>query len=186
MRDLIVVGFHERYRAADVLTQLRRMEWDWVIDLDDAVAVYRDVNGKLRIEQSVEPTSGEGAAWGALWGSLIGAILALPFTAGASAPAAGAAVVGIGALSGGTLGAASGLIDASWWKEDFGISEDFVNAVSTMLRPGDSAIFALIRSGNPEEIAKHFRGYGGTILRTSLTPAQAAKVEDVLHARPAA
>lgn len=62
MSDLIVVGFHERYRAADVLNQLRRMEWDWVIDLDDAVAVYRDVNGKLRIQQSVEPTSGEGAA----------------------------------------------------------------------------------------------------------------------------
>ena len=79
MRNLIVVGFKDRYRAADVLNQLRQMDFDWVVDLDDAVAVYRDSKGRLRMQQSYDLTTGEGAAWGGIWGSLIGAALSLPF-----------------------------------------------------------------------------------------------------------
>jgi uncharacterized membrane protein len=89
MSELVVVGFkQDKYRASAVLDQLRQLEFDWVIDLDDAVAVYRDFDGKLRVQQSYELTTGEGAAWGGLWGSLLGAVLAIPFTAGASAAAA--------------------------------------------------------------------------------------------------
>jgi uncharacterized membrane protein len=81
------------------------------------------------------------------------------------------------------LGAASGALDARWWKEDFGISEDFVSQVSHMVEPGDSAIFALIRTYNPDYVAEQFRGYGGTVLRTSLTKAQADKVQAVLEGK---
>ena len=102
-----------------------------MIDLDDAVAVYRDYNGKLRVQQSYELTTDEGAAWGGLWGSLIGAILAIPFTAGASAAAAAGALA-VGAASGTALGATAGAIDATWWKEDFGIDGDFVQEVGAL------------------------------------------------------
>jgi len=180
MRDLVVVGFHDQYRAADVLNELRRMNNDWVVDLDDAVAVYRDYKGRLRIQQSYDPTSREGAAWGALWGSLIGAALAIPFTGGASAAAAGAALA-VGALTGGAVGATGGAIDAAWWKDEAGISEDFVRRVGAMIAPGQSAIFALLETANPEAVAEQFRGYGGTILRTNLSPEQTAKVQAVLH-----
>ena len=90
MHNLIVVGFHNQYRAAEVLNELRRLSDDWVVDLDDAVAVYRDRHGNLRYQQSFALTVGQEAGWGALWGSLLGALLAAPFTAGASA-AVGAA-----------------------------------------------------------------------------------------------
>src|SRR6516165_5810638 len=101
MSELVVVGFkNDKYRASDVLDQLRQLDFDWVIDLDDAVAVYRDYDGKLRVQQSYELTTGQGAAWGGLWGSLIGSILAIPFTAGASTAAAAASAVAIGAASG--------------------------------------------------------------------------------------
>jgi len=182
MHELIVVGFHNQYRAAEVLNELWRMNDDWTVDLDDAVAVYRDRHGNLRYQQSVAPTTGECAAWGALWGSLLGALIAVPFTAGASA-AVGAAAVASGALAGGALAGTGGAIDAEWWKEDFGISEEFVDGVSNMIGPGDSAIFAWIDSADPELVAGRFRGLGGTVLRTTLTPAQSAKLEDVLHNR---
>ena len=81
MYNLIVVGFHNQYRAAEVLNELWRLNDDWVVDLDDAVAVYRDRHGNLRYQQSVAPTVGEGAALGGLWGSLLGALIASPFTA---------------------------------------------------------------------------------------------------------
>jgi len=180
MAELIVVGFKkDMYRASEVLNTLQEMHENWVVDLNDAVAVYRDYSGKLRVDQSYQMTSGEGAAWGGLFGGLVGAMLAAPFTGGASAAAALAA----GSLSGVALGATAGALDAESWKEDFGISEDFVQRIGTLVQPGDSAIFALLRSLDPDLVAAQFKGYGGTILRTTLSPEQRAKVEATLHSR---
>ena len=185
MPQLIVVGFKkDMYRASEVLNQLQNMDDDWVVDLHDAVAVYRDYNGKLRVDQSYQMTAGEGAGWGTLWGSLIGLTLAIPFTGGATAPAAGA--LAAGALAGGAMGAGLGAIDASWWKDEFGIPDDFVKQVGGMVQPGDSAIFALLRTADPALVADQFRGYGGTILTTTLSRDQQSKVENVLHNKVAA
>src|SRR5260370_23974951 len=186
MSELVVVGFkNDKYRESDVLDQLRQLDFDWVIDLDDAVAVYRDYDGKLRVQQSYELTTGEGAAWGGLWGSLIGAVLAIPFTGGASAAAAAGAVAA-GALSGTAVGATAGAIDASWWKEDFGIDDTFVREVGALVQPGDSAIFALIESGNPGIVAAQFKGYGGEGVRATVPPAPGPKIEKILRNSPAA
>src|SRR5271166_2559866 len=180
--ELIVVGFKkDMYRASEVLNELLELNDDWVVDLHDAVAVYRDYNGKLRVDQSYQMTTGEGAAWGGLWGLLIGATLAIPFTAGASAAAAAGAIAA-GAAGGTAIGAGAGAIDASSWKEEFGIPDEFVKRVSTMVQPGDSAIYAILRVGDPDVVADQFRGYGGTILRTTLTRDQQARVEKVLSA----
>jgi len=183
MSNLIVVGFKkDMYRASEVLNELNELDFEWVIDLHDAVAVYRDYSGKLRIDQSYQMTTGEGAGWGALWGSLIGLTLALPFTIGATAAVAAGAMA-VGALGGGTLGAAGGALDADWWKDSYGIDEDFVKEVGAMVQPGDSAIFALLRSADPTYVAEQFRGYGGTVLRSTLTPEQADKVQAVLDGK---
>ena len=185
MAQLIVVGFKkDMYRASEVLNELQAMDDDWVVDLHDAVAVYRDYNGKLRVDQSYQMTTGEGAGWGGLWGSLIGLTLAIPFTGGATAPAA--AVLAASAAAGGALGAGAGAIDASWWKDEFGIPDDFVKQVGTLIQPGDSAIYALLRTANPDIVADEFRGYGGTILTTTLSRGQQQKVERVLQNRVAA
>jgi uncharacterized membrane protein len=178
--ELIVVGFKkDMYRASEVLNELQELNDDWVVDLHDAVAVYRDYSGKLRVDQSYQMTTGEGAGWGALWGLMIGSILAIPFTAGASAAAAGAAVA-TGAVSGTAIGAGLGAIDASSWKDEFGIPDDFITRVGALVQSGDSAIFAILRVGNADIVADQFRGYGGTILRTTLSRDQQTKVEKVL------
>jgi uncharacterized membrane protein len=183
--NLIVVGFKkDMYRASEVLNALQALNDDWVVDLHDAVAVYRDYNGKLRVDQSYQMTTGEGAAWGGLMGSLIGLTLAaIPFTGGASAAAAGA--LAAGAAGGAAIGAGTGAIDASWWKNEFGIPDDFVKQVGAMIQPGDSAIYALLRTASPAIVADQFRGYGGTILSTTLSRDQQAKVEKVLSNRAA-
>jgi len=180
MAELIVVGFkNEMFRAAEALNMLKDMNNTWIVDLQDAVAVYRDYDGKLRVDQSYQMTTGEGAGWGGLFGGLIGAILAAPFTGGASAAGA---VIAAGSLSGVALGGTLGAIDAESWKEGYGISEEFVDRVSTMLQPRDSALFVLARTTNPDAIADAFRGFGGTVLRTTLTAEQRARVEATLHA----
>ncbi len=185
MPTLIVVGFKkDLFRASKVLNELVDLNYDWTIDLDDAVAAYRDYNGKLRIDSSYQVTRGQGAALGGLFGSLIGLTLgaiAAPAVAGTSAATA-AGVVAAGAV-GGALGVAGGALDAKWWKDDFGIPEDFVQDVGKLVQPGDSAIFALLRSADPTLVAVQFSGYGGVVLSTTLTAEQAQKVEEVLNGK---
>ncbi len=184
MSTLIVVGFKkDKFRAAEVLNDLVEMNLDWTIDLEDAVAAYRDYNGKLRMDASYQMTMGEGAAFGGFFGSLVGLTLGAitaPVTAGASMAAAG--VVAAGAL-GGAFGAAGGALDAKWWKEDFGIPEDFVQDVGAMVQPGDSAIFALLRTADPAFVAAQFSDYGGTVLATTLTSEQMVQVQAMMDGK---
>ncbi len=179
-QDLIVVGFGGTRRASEVLSDLQKLEDNWVVDLDDAVAAYRTDDGQLRFDQSVAPTRGQGADMGVLIGGMLGALLAAPFTAGLSAAAA-AGAVGATAASAGLAGAAVGAEDATDWKSTYGITDDFVRDVGKLIQPGNSALFALIRTASPDIVAERFRGYGGKILRTSLSPVQAARVERTLR-----
>lgn len=182
MSDLIVVGFQGKHRASEVLGQLQDLQEERVLDLDDAVAAYRTDDGRLRIDSSVNPTTKEGGAMGGVVGALLGAMLVAPFTGGASVAAA-AAAVGAGAASAGAVGAAAGADDAESFKDTYGVSETFVKQVGGMIEPGNSAVFAELRSSNPLAVAERFRGYGGTILRTTLPKETAAKIQDTVRAQ---
>ena len=179
MEDLIVVTYDNEYKAQDTINTLRSLNDNWIVDLHDAVAVTRDVNGKLNVQDSYQMTSKEGAGWGILWGTLIGGLVFAPFTGGLSAAVA-AGTVAAGAVSGAALGGLTGAATASLDKDDFGLSEDFIYQVSQSIKPGNSAIFALAESRDPQQVANFFRGTGGTIIRTTLTPQQQDRVQQVL------
>src|SRR5262245_20279432 len=184
MSNLIVVGFkRDMYRASEVLNELSALDYEWVVDLHDAVAVYRDYSGKLRVDQSYQLTTGDGAALGGLWGSLIGLTLAIPFAATGVGAAVAAGTLAAGTLAGGALGATTAAVDADWWKSTYGIPEEFVAEVGEMVHPGDSAIYALLRSGDPKFVADQFRGYGGTVLWSTLTSEQDQKLQAVLDGK---
>ena len=182
MNSLTVVSFHGTHRAEEVLDALEKLNEDWVIDLEDAVAVYRNENGTLRIADSMHPTEGEGADIGGSLGIVIGSLLLAPFTGGMSTAAAAATVTG-GAVAGGALGAAAGGNDAADWRQEFGISDQFVDQVGGMVQNGDSAIFALIRSADADTLSRYFQGWGGRIISTTLKPAQAAYAQETLAGR---
>jgi uncharacterized membrane protein len=188
MRELIVVGFKGTHRAAEVMDQILDLNTDWSIELhlEDAVAVYRTRDGRLRLDESIQPTRHVGAEWGGLLGVMIGGLLAVPFTGGASAAVA-AATVGAGAVTGAATGALIGGEDAAEQRAKYGISENFINQVGGVVQPGQSALFLLAETDQPREIAERFRGYGGTILRTTLRPEQATELQQVIGAdRPVA
>ena len=178
---LTVVGFHGKHRASEVLSQLQQLAYDWTLDLKDAVAAYRTDDGRLRVDKSVQPTAKEGAAYGAVIAGMLGALIAAPFTGGLSVAAA-AAKIGVGALTAGTVGGALAADDAEKFKREYGIPDEFVTEVGGMIQPGDSAVFAIVTGANPERVAEQFRGYGGTILRTTLSSPVAERVQDTLRA----
>lgn len=181
MKELIVVGFKGSHRAAEVLDQLLDLNADWTVNLNlhDAVAVYRTKDGRLRVDESVQMTTKDGAVGGGLLGAMIGGLLAAPFTAGASAAVA-ASAIGAGAITLGATGAIIGYVDAEEMKEKYGISEDFVQRVGGMVQWGQSGLFVLAESHDPAEIAKQFTGYGGTLLRTTLPEGKATRLQEVI------
>ena len=179
MKDLMVVAYKNEYAAQDNLNTLRNLNEDWMLDIQDAVAVARDWNGELHIQDSYKATTDEGAGWGALLGSLLGGLALAPFTGGMSAAAAAGTVV-VGAASGATIGGLTGAVVADDQKEYHGLSEEFVSQVSETIKRGQSAIFVLVEVHDPERVAAFFRGTGGTIIRTNLSPAEQARVQQIL------
>ncbi len=81
MAELVVVGFDGPHEADRALTELVRLQREYLIDLEDAVVATRGPDGKLRLKQSVDLV-GAGAAsgglWGAMWGSLVGLLFLNP------------------------------------------------------------------------------------------------------------
>jgi uncharacterized membrane protein len=179
MEGLLVVAYDNEYSAVENMGTLRRLDYDWVVDIHDAVAVTRDADGKLHIQDSYKPTAGEGAGWGVLLGSVLGGLALAPFTGGLSAAAA-AGAVGAGAVSGATIGGLTGAAVAADDKDIDGVSEVFVDQVTDTIKRGQSALFALVESRDPERVAQYFRGTGGKIISTNLSPYEQMRAKQIL------
>jgi uncharacterized membrane protein len=179
MSNLIVVGFKDEHRASEVLEQLLHLQRRSWFELDDAVAVRRTRHGFLRVEQSLQPTTVEGAAFGAAIGGIVGALIAAPVTLGVSAGIAATAVATSAGLLG-TFGGGVGAEDAKIDKNEHGISPAFVKRIGAMLEPGNSALFLRGSAVDPKAIAEHFRGYGGTVEYSTFSLERTAQIKRII------
>jgi len=182
MSALIVVAFRDEHRAAEVLVELRRREWDWVADLDYAVVVGWNPRGNLRVQLDVDPTTREGGGWARVWGSLLRSALFLQNTDGIPE-----AAENLAADPGGHLEAkASGKVaapNANWWRKKLRISEDFIRDIGAVIQPGDSAVFTFLQTPKIVSVLKQLRNYGGTLLHTSLSQEQEEILKEALAPR---
>ncbi|HBH78914.1 MAG TPA: hypothetical protein DDY39_03715, partial [Nitrospira sp.] len=58
MSELVCIAFKDSSTADRVLNELRAMEKDYVLDLEDAVIVVRDMDGKVHLKQCVDVFGG--------------------------------------------------------------------------------------------------------------------------------
>lgn len=172
MSDLIVVAYPDTYRAAEVLATLRRLEMEYLVDLDDAVIVTKDQSGALKLHQGVNLTAA-GAVNGMFLGLLVGTLFLFPFPF-----IAPLAWLGVTAATAG-VGAATGAIAAHY--ADYGIDDEFVKNLSATMQPGSSALFVLVRKATPDKVIAEVSKFGGTILRTSLSQDAETKLQDALR-----
>lgn len=181
MSAIIVVAFRDAHRAAEVLVELRRREWDWVPELDHAVVVGWNPRGSLRVQLNVDPMTRESGAWARLWGSLLNSALLVPTTDGmtdAAGDLAAAALLATEVTSGKTK-----MPNANWWKKTLCVSDEFIRDVGAMVQPGDSAVFMFLQAPKMVSVLKQLRNYGGTLLHTSLSSEQEEILKDALVAR---
>jgi uncharacterized membrane protein len=166
MAELVVIGFDGPEEADRVLTELRRLQKEYLIDLEDGVVAIRQADGTVQLKQSLNLV-GVGAASGGLSGAFWGALLGLVFLN----PLAGFA---IGGLAGAGAGALSGAAI------DYGIDDNFIRSLAATLKPGSSALFVLVRKAQPEKVLSELSRFRGHVLRTSLSPEQEARLQAAL------
>ena len=71
MSELVCLAFKDSRTADRELNELRAMEKEYVLDLEDAVIVVRDPDGKVHLKQCVDVFGGattHGVTLGMLWG----------------------------------------------------------------------------------------------------------------------
>ena len=166
MAELVVVGFESPTEADRALTELARLQKEYLIDLEDAVVAIRQPDGKVNLKQSINLVgvgAASGGMSGALWGSLVGLLFLNPL--------AGMAV-------GGLVGAGSGALSGSLI--DYGINDDFIRQIGETLQPNTSALFVLVRKAQPEKVMSELSSFRGRVIRSSLSPEQEKRLQEAL------
>jgi uncharacterized membrane protein len=157
MSDLIVIGFSDEFKADEVLLDLRKLELDYLIDLDDAAIVIRNQDGKVRVKQTQELVA-SGALNGGFWGLLIGLMFLQPLLG----------------IVGAAVGALSGALT------DIGIDDNFIKKLGNTIEPGTSAIFILVRKSTPDKVLDDLSKFEGKVLQTSLSHEDEEKLQEAL------
>ena len=161
MSTLVAVVFNDESTAFEMRAALVKMQKQYLLEMEDAVVVTRDQNGKTKLHQAVSLT-GVGAAGGAFWGMLIGLLFLNPLLG---------AVVGAGA------GALSGKF------QDIGVNDKMMKEVGDSLKPGTSALFVLIRKATADKVLEGLKPFvgKGKVFQTSLSKDNEQALREVLE-----
>ena len=162
MATLVAIAYPDQTTAEQARQTVQDLEADLVIQADQVAAISRDEEGKFHVTTTHGGASaGGGAAWGGFWGLLFGLLFFIPF--------AGLAIgAGLGALFG-HLG-------------ENAIDKEFQEQVRDEVKPGTSALFMIIEKATPDKAIAALKQYGGTVIKTSLSEEDTAKLQDALQA----
>jgi len=159
MCDLVVLAFPNETGARQMEDLLISLQRQAVIQLEDAAYVVRRQNGKVKVKQAVNLV-GQGALGGAFWGLLIGLLFWAPW---------------LGLAIGAATGAVAGHLT------DTGIDNEFIKEVTDAIEPGQSALFLLIAHWMEDGVLEHIEQFEATVIRTSLSEVDEAKLRAAFH-----
>ena len=160
MSTLAVIAYPEQSTAGEAAAALKKMQKNFLIDLEDVAWVTRSQDGKIKLHQGTSLT-GAVAAGGAMWGFLVGLLFLTP-------------IVGL------VVGAAGGALAGHL--ADYGLDDKWIKEVAESIPPGGSALFVMARSTNQERVLPKMAKFEGTVHRTNLTAKQQQALESALSA----
>jgi len=147
MSKLVVIGFENEHKAFEMRAELIKLQKEYLLEMEDVVVVTKNDKEKIKLHQAVNLTAA-GAASGGFWGVLIGMIFFNP-------------------LLGAAIGAGTGALSGKF--SDIGIDDKFIKELGETITPGSSALFVLMRKATPDKVLNALEGFGGKVLKTSLT-----------------
>jgi uncharacterized membrane protein len=165
MATLVAIAYPDQTTAEEARQTVQRLEADLIVQADQVAAISRDQEGKYHVTTTHGGASaGSGAAWGGFWGLLFGLLFFIPFF--------GLAVgAGMGALFG-HLG-------------ENAIDKQFQEQVRDQVKPGTSALFMIVEQVTPDKAIAALQQYGGTVIKTSLSDEDTAKLQEALTPKSA-
>jgi uncharacterized membrane protein len=159
MSELIAIAYPDKATVERARENLRQAHTDGVIQVEDAVVLFRDEDGRLEVRQGSTGVGGA-ALSGAISGGLIGYLLMAPLFGMAA-----------GAIAGGAI-----------WKSmfgDAGVAEDFVKELSEHLEPDRAALIFLVRDLDPEKVLPQIKEHGH-LIQTTLNAEVEAQLDAAL------
>ncbi|MEO2015638.1 MAG: DUF1269 domain-containing protein [Fuerstiella sp.] len=164
MATFVAIKYDDIYKALEVRLTMVDLQRKYLIDMEDAVVAVKNEDGKVKLHQVVHLTAA-GAVSGGFWGLLIGLMFLNPL---------------LGAAVGASAGAVSGALS------DAGIGDDFMKKLADSLQPNTSVLFVLIREATPDKVVDEIKKHGGTVLQSSLSHYNEAKLQTALDEAMAA
>lgn len=159
MSELLVIGYDNAERAEKARTSLIELSEEYLVDVGDAVVATVDEKGRIKLNQMVNMWT-IGASGGAFWGILIGMLFLHPFIG-----------IAAGAASGALMGALS----------DYGINDNFMRKVASVMQPGQAALFIMARRTSSDRVLEKLSEHGGQIIRTNLDTTQEQRVREAFE-----
>lgn len=146
--ELIVAAFQDEKSASEALKTLKQARREKLIGIQNAAVLRKDQKGKLHIQETADMRGGKGAALGGVTGAVIGVIAGPALLV----PAA------VGALVGGL----------SAKLRDSGFSDERLKALGENLKPGSSAIIAVVEHKWVAEVEKAMAEAGADAVTAAL------------------
>lgn len=159
MSKLIIVSYDDEHKAEEMRLKFLKMQKEYVVNIEDAVVVVKNRDGKVKLQQMVNlPVLG--ASGGGFWGLLVGILFLHPL---------------LGLAVGAAAGAVSGALS------DVGIDDAFMKNLAATFTPGSSALCILLNNPTMDKMLDELRGSGGTVLQTSLSHENEARLQSALN-----
>jgi uncharacterized membrane protein len=162
--ELIVAAFQTENGADNALKNLQAAKKQHLIAIQNAAVIRRDTNNKLHISETADWSGGKGAAVGAIVGGAIGIIFPPSL------------------LATGVIGAAIGGLAAKL--RDSGFRDDNLKEIGSALKPGTSAIVAVVEHTWVADLERELAEQGAKTVRQAITAdiaAQLAQGRDVAY-----
>ena len=160
MADLIAIGYPDQATADAAAAEAQRLARDLIIQPDAIAVIVRDEEGGYHVHTNHHAV-GAGATWGMFWGFLFGLLFFIP-------------------VFGMAIGAGMGALMGKLAKTS--IDKQFQDQVRGMVQPGTSALFLMLEKVTPDKAVEAMSKYGGTVLKTSLSHEDEAKLQAALSA----
>jgi uncharacterized membrane protein len=154
--QVVIAAFEDEKAADEVLYELKQAKWAGLIGIQNAAVIRRDQKSKLHIKETGDWGGGKGAAAGAVLGGFIGLV---------------AGPVGWLGLTGAVIGGLAAKL------RDSGFSDERLNKLGGALKPGTSAIVAVIEHKWVDELEKEMAAAGADVMTEQLSADIAAQLE---------
>jgi uncharacterized membrane protein len=147
--EFIVAAYNDPDKADQTLMKMKVAANEGAIGIVNAAVIEKDSDGKVTIRETEDLNATKGATFGAIVGGLLG-LLGGP----------------VGVVLGAAAGAATG--GAAAHKLDMGFSDEALRELQEGLKPGSSAILALVEHQWVDQLVALLEEQQGSLFRRML------------------